>query len=111
METFKTVLIDSAMFIGIVWIAVFVCGLSDKLRGHRPPDDPESEEQESPTPPVPEPWWVSLLRGPLIWLLFPPVVLVLLLIFLPMMVFEYLWCWGTRLCARISGRPVQHMDP
>jgi hypothetical protein len=109
METFKTVLICLAMVIGIVWIAVFFCALSDKLRGYRPPDVPESEEQESPTPSVPVPWWKWLLRAPLICL-FIPVAVVLGIIFLPMMVFEYLWSWGARLRARISGRPVQHIE-
>jgi hypothetical protein len=109
METFKTVLICSAMVVGIVWIAVFICALSDKLRGYRPPDFEESEEHEPPTPAAPVPWWKWLLRAPVICL-FIPVAVVLGIIFLPMMVFEFLWGWGARLRARIAGRPVQHIE-
>ena len=109
METFKIVLSCSAMVVGIVWIAVFICALSDKRRGYRPPDVPESEEQEPAAPPVPVPWWKWLLRAPLICL-FIPVALVLGIIVLPMMIFEFLWNWGTRLRARITGKPVQHIE-
>jgi hypothetical protein len=35
METFRTILICSAMVVGIAWTAVFFCALSENLRGYR----------------------------------------------------------------------------
>lgn len=63
METLKIVLFCSALVVGIVWIAVFICGFSDRLRGVPPPDFTEAEEEELP-PKEPRPWWQHVLLSP-----------------------------------------------
>jgi hypothetical protein len=68
MATFKIVLLCSALVVGIVWVAVFLCGLRDRLQGVEPPDFIKGEEEELP-PKEPRPWWQHVLRSPIYALL------------------------------------------
>jgi len=85
METLKTLLICSAMVVGIVWVAVFICGLSDRLRGYQPPDFTEGEEYQLP-PKQSRPWWQHVLLSPFYALLIVLMVMLSILLVPPLVV-------------------------
>ena len=63
MDTLKIGLIFFAVSVPIVWMAVFICVLSDQLRGYQAPANTEDIEDPLPTT-VPKPWWKRVLLLP-----------------------------------------------
>jgi hypothetical protein len=90
MEALKTTLLLSTFVIGIIWLAVFICALSDKLRGYQPPPCTCAEEQKSGTPKLPRTWRQHVVRAPL-YLVFLLFAIVLGVLSLPMIVLDRLW--------------------
>ena len=91
MQTWKVVLICTGMTVVVVWLAVLICALSDKLKGHRPPEFDEDEPAEQPTSQALRyPWWRHALLSPF-YALFILVTLLLGVLFLPMVLVEWLW--------------------
>lgn len=84
METFKSILIWCAIAIGLVWPAVFICALSDKLRGYQAVDFTEGDKYEPP-PGKPMAWWQHVLLSPL-YALFLLLMVVLVILFVPPLV-------------------------
>ena len=84
----QAVLIAAGVGLVIVWIAVFICALSDKLRGYEPPFTEPEDEAEPHLQQLS--WWQRAIRAPLYFIL-ALFAVVIGVVCLPMIVLDRFW--------------------
>ena len=103
-----TVFILAGLLLAIVWLAVFICALSDKLQGRKPNAcDEQAAFEESPEPAPRRTLWQHLMFLPLYVVVVPMLFLLGVCVAPPLMFLELVWHWGAKARARLFKRKVQ----
>ena len=102
------ILSTAAVTLLIVWPAVFLLVLSDKLRSRKPffyeGHDEDDEKEDISTEIIVKPWWSHLATGLILVVFLPAMFLMALYIYAPGAFAVSVWNRGRKIRARLSKK-------